>query len=187
MKSCKLIIKDEVNIKLEGLPVEIRRKLANAFKYEVGYAKYHPAYKLGRWDGTISLFGLGGNGYLSQLPRILEILENSDVEITEIEDLRTPVNIKFPEITTDFWGEQCWPKGHRFEGQPIRLREDQVEVVNRFLENPQCLQEIATGFGKCLAGDTEIEVEINEGSDFGRFLINKLQLELENDVTRNKT
>lgn len=154
MKSCKLIIKDEVNIKLEGLPVEIRRKLANAFKYEVGYAKYHPAYKLGRWDGTIALFGLGGNGYLSQLPRILEILENSDVEITEIEDLRTPVNIKFPEIATNFWGEQCWPKGHRFEGQPIRLREDQVEVVNRFLKNPQCLQEIATGFGKTITTAT---------------------------------
>jgi superfamily II DNA or RNA helicase len=154
MYSCKLIIRDEVNIKIDGLPVEIRRKLANAFKYEVGYAKYHPAYKLGRWDGTIALFGLGGNGYLSQLPRILEILENNDVDVAEIEDLRNPVKINFPKVTEDFWGEKCWPQGHRFEGQPIRLREDQVEVVNRFLENPQCLQEIATGFGKTITTAT---------------------------------
>jgi len=35
MTSCKLIIEDEVNIKLEGLPVEIRRKLTNALKFEV--------------------------------------------------------------------------------------------------------------------------------------------------------
>jgi superfamily II DNA or RNA helicase len=154
MYSCKLIIKDEVNIKIEGLPVEIRRKLANAFKYEVGYAKYHPAYKLGRWDGTIALFGLGGNGYLSQLPRILEILENNDVDVAEIEDLRNPVKISFTKIDTDFWGDKCWPSGHRFEGQPIRLREDQVEVVNKFLENPQCLQEIATGFGKTITTAT---------------------------------
>ena len=154
MYSCKLIIRDEVNIKIEGLPVEIRRKLANAFKYEVGYAKYHPAYKLGRWDGTIALFGLGGNGYLSQLPRILEILENNDVDVAEIEDLRNPVKINFPKVAEDFWGEKVWPQGHRFEGQPIRLREDQVEVVNRFLENPQCLQEIATGFGKTITTAT---------------------------------
>lgn len=154
MNSCKLIIRDEVNIKIDGLPVEIRRKLANKFKYEVGYAKYHPAYRLGRWDGTVSLFGLGGNGYLSQLPRILEILEHNDVDVTEIEDLRNPVNINFPKISEDFWGDQCWPKGHRFQGQPIRLRDDQVEVVNRFLENPQCLQEIATGFGKTITTAT---------------------------------
>jgi superfamily II DNA or RNA helicase len=154
MYSCKLIIRDEVNIKIEGLPVEIRRKLANEFKYEVGYAKYHPAYRLGRWDGMVSLFGLGGNGYLSQLPRVLQILENSNVSIEEIEDLRTPVKIQFPKVETDFWGNKCWPAGHRFAGEPIRLREDQVEVVNTFLENPQCIQEIATGFGKTITTAT---------------------------------
>lgn len=175
MPSCKLIIRDEVNIKIEGLSVEVRRKLANAFKYEIGYAKFHPAYKLGRWDGTVALFGLGGNGYLSQLPRVLQILDESGVEVAEIEDLRQLVNLTFPKVTTDFWGDQCWPKGHRFAGQPIRLREDQVEVINRFLENPQCLQEIATGFGKCLAGNTDIDVEIDTSSDFGQFLMNKLQ------------
>jgi superfamily II DNA or RNA helicase len=151
---CKLVIRDEVNIKVEGLPIEVRRKLANTFKYEVGYAKYHPAYKLGRWDGTVSLFGMGGNGYLSQLPRILEILENNRIAVDDVEDLREPVKLQFPKVTEDFWGEKCWPEGHRFAGQPIRLRDDQVEVVNRFLENPQCLQEIATGFGKTITTAT---------------------------------
>ena len=40
MASCRLIIEDEVNIKIEGLDVDIRRKLANALKFEVPYAKY---------------------------------------------------------------------------------------------------------------------------------------------------
>ena len=40
MASCKLIIEDEVNIKLEGLEVDVRRKLANALKFEVPYAKW---------------------------------------------------------------------------------------------------------------------------------------------------
>ena len=154
MPSCKLIIQDEVNIKLEGLSVEVRRKLSNAFKYEDPTARYRPAYKLGRWDGSITLFGLGGNGYLSQLPKVLEILENSGVEVAEVIDNRAPINLQFPRVEADFWGEQCWPAGHRFAGQPIRLREDQVEVVNKFLENPQCLQEIATGFGKTITTAT---------------------------------
>jgi superfamily II DNA or RNA helicase len=154
MTSCKLVIRDEVNIKIEGLSVEIRRKLSNTFKYEIPYARYHPAYKLGRWDGNVTLFGLGGNGYINQLPKILEVLENNNIQVSEIEDLRNPTNINFLKIKEDFWGEQCWPKGHRYEGQPIRLRDDQVDVINKFLENPQCLQEIATGFGKTITTAT---------------------------------
>ena len=30
----RLVIKDEVNIKLEGLPLDARKKLAATFKYE---------------------------------------------------------------------------------------------------------------------------------------------------------
>ncbi len=154
MPSCKLVIRDEVNIKLEGLPVEIRRKLSNTFKYEDPTARYRPAYKLGRWDGTVTLFGLGGSGYLHQLPKVLEVLEENNVEVEEVEDFRTSIELKFPEVTENFWGDRTWPKGHRFEGEPIRLRGDQVEVINKFLSNPQCLQEIATGFGKTITTAT---------------------------------
>jgi len=154
MPSCKLIIKDEVNLKLEGLTVEIRRKLSNTFKYVDPTARYRPAYKLGRWDGSVTLFGLGGNGYIHQLPKILEVLEQNNISIDEIEDKRKSLNLSFTPIGEDFWGDKCWPKGHRFEGQPIRLRTDQVQVVNKFLENPQCLQEIATGFGKTITTAT---------------------------------
>ena len=62
MATCKLIIEDEVNIKIEGLSVDIRRKLANALKFEVPYAKHMPQYKLGRWDGKVAFFGIGGGG-----------------------------------------------------------------------------------------------------------------------------
>jgi len=58
MATCKLIIEDEVNIKIEGLEVDVRRKLANALKFEVPYARYMPQYKLGRWDGKVAFFVL---------------------------------------------------------------------------------------------------------------------------------
>ncbi len=153
MASCKIIIKDEVNVKLENLDLDARKALVKKFKYEDPTARYRPAYKLGRWDGTVSFFGLGGTTYLSMLPQVLEYLEQKNYYI-ELDDRRNPTNLKFDEISEDFWGEKCWPVGHRFAGQPIRLRDDQVEVINKFLENPQCIQEIATGFGKTITTAT---------------------------------
>ena len=153
MPNCKITILDEVNIKISNLDLDVRKALVKKFKYEDPTARFRPAYKLGRWDGTVSFFGLGGTTYLSLLPQVLEYLESKNFYI-ELEDQRTPITLGFEKISTDFWGEKTWPKGHRFEGQPIRLREDQVEVINIFLENPQCIQEIATGFGKTITTAT---------------------------------
>jgi superfamily II DNA or RNA helicase len=153
LATCKVIIKDEINVKIENLDLDTRKALVKKFKYEDPTARYRPAYKLGRWDGTISFFGLGGTTYLSMLQQVLEFLESRNYYI-ELEDQRIATDLKFTEIFEDFWGEKCWPKGHRFEGHPIRLRDDQVEVINKFLENPQCLQEIATGFGKTITTAT---------------------------------
>ena len=156
MASTKLIIKDEVNIKFENLPLEARKKLAATFKYEIPYARYHPAYKLGRWDGTVSLFGLGGTGYINQIERILEVLSKLGIEVSEVEDLREPTKLEFDKVTETYWADmgKTWPKGHPAEGQPIMLRDYQVEAINRFLENPQALQEIATGAGKTITTAT---------------------------------
>ena len=153
MPSCKIIIKDEVNVKIENLDLDTRKALVKKFKYEDPTARYRPSYKLGRWDGSVSFFGLGGTTYLSMLGQVLEELENKNYHF-EIEDLRTSPALEFEKVTEDFWGNLCWPDGHRFAGQPIRLRDDQVEVVNKFLENPQCIQEIATGFGKTITTAT---------------------------------
>lgn len=153
MPSCKITILDEVNVKISNLDLDARKALVKKFKYEDPTARYRPAYKLGRWDGTVSFFGIGGTTYLSMLPQVLDFLESKNYYI-ELEDLRNPTNLKFPKISEDFWGESCWPEGHRFAGQPIRLRDDQVEVINKFLENPQCIQEIATGFGKTITTAT---------------------------------
>ena len=153
LTSCKIIIKDEVNIKIENLDLDTRKALVKKFKYEDPTARFRPSYKLGRWDGSISFFGLGGTTYMSMLPQVLEYLESKNYYI-KLEDQRRTTLLSFSEITEDFWGDQTWPIGHRFAGQKIRLRDDQVEVINKFLENPQCIQEIATGFGKTITTAT---------------------------------
>ena len=155
MSTCKLIIKDEVNIKVDGLAVETRRKIANKLKYDLPYARHMPAYKLGRWDGTKSFFGIGGNGYLAHLDVILPIVENDGYEI-DVEDLRESHDFQFTPVTETFWADKgkTWPKGHPEAGKPIILRDYQYDVVNKFLENPQALQEVATGAGKTITTAT---------------------------------
>lgn len=137
------------------MAVETRRKIANKLKYELPYARHMPAYKLGRWDGTKSFFGIGGNGFLAHLDIILPIVESDGYDI-EVEDLRIPKQLSFEPIDEMYWANKgkTWPAGHPNAGDPIVLRDYQFEVVNKFLENPQSLQEIATGAGKTVTTAT---------------------------------
>jgi|TARA_B100000003_G_scaffold205772_1_gene219985 superfamily II DNA or RNA helicase len=167
MASCKLIIEDEVNIKFEGLAVDVRRKISNALKFEVPYARYMPQYKLGRWDGKVGFFGLGGSGYVNHLDTITDVLHKQGVEISEIIDRREVVDLNFEDIKEDFWGDKTWPKGHPAEGEKIRLRDYQVEVINNFLQNPQALQEVATGAGKTIITATLSKIT----EHYGRSLV----------------
>jgi superfamily II DNA or RNA helicase len=53
-------------------------------------------------------------------------------------------------VREDSFAHIKWPKGHPAVGEPIVMRDYQVEIVNNFLANPQCLQEVATGAGKTI-------------------------------------
>jgi superfamily II DNA or RNA helicase len=149
MATARIIIRDEVNVKIEGLDLDTRKELVKKFKYFQQSARYQPAYRLGRWDGCVSFFGLGGTTYVSLLDRVLPMLEGWGYYI-EVEDERVSEPLEFEKITEEFWGDQTWPVGHRFAGEKIRLRDDQVGVVNNFLANPQALQSVATGAGKTI-------------------------------------
>jgi len=88
MKQCKIIVKDEVNVKIEGLELGERKALMKLFEFEVPGARYLPSVRLGRWNGKTSYFSLGGSSYINLLPEILPVLENSGYDI-ELEDTRT--------------------------------------------------------------------------------------------------
>ena len=150
MNKCTIEIKDEVNCKLVGLDVDARRRLSAKFKYEVPYARHLPSVKLGRWDGKIAYFQLGGSTYVNLLPEIIEWLLERNYEISLDDQRSAKQNFDFKTITEESFKHVLWPKGHPAEGQPILLRDYQVEIVNSFLSNTQCLQEVATGAGKTL-------------------------------------
>ena len=150
MKECKLIIKDEVNVKIEGLELGDRKTLMKMFEFEIPGARYLPAVRLGRWNGKSSFFAMGGSTYINLLPEILPLLEQAGYDI-ELEDSRQyQTTFSFAQVSEETFKHKLWPAKHIMAGQPVVLRDYQIEIINRFLENPQCIQEVATGAGKTL-------------------------------------
>jgi superfamily II DNA or RNA helicase len=150
MAVARLLIKDEVNVKIEGLDLTERKFLSNKFKYEIPGARYLPAVRLGRWDGKVAYFQMGGSTYTNLLPEIIPYLDERgyDIQLEDLRDYRT--QFEFSQVTEQTFAHKTWPDKHPIAGQPVVLRDYQVEIINKFLENPQCLQEIATGAGKTL-------------------------------------
>ena len=101
-------------------------------------------------------FGIGGTGYVNHLDVVQEVLSKNRVQIVDIEDRRHPIQLNFTPVTESYWADQGvqWPEGHPAEGEDIILRDYQVEAINNFLNNPQSLQQIATGAGKTITTAT---------------------------------
>ena len=125
MKQCKLIIRDEVNVKIEGLELAERKALMKKFEYEKPGARYLPSVRLGRWNGKISFFSLGGSTYVNLLPEILPLLDNAGYDI-ELEDLRTyGTTFNFNRIEEGTFSQHSWPKGHPKAGEPV-MKDDKI-------------------------------------------------------------
>ena len=150
MKPAVLHVRDEVNVKIEGLDLDTRRKLTNLFKYDIPGARYMPAVRLGRWDGKMAFFQLGGSTYINLLPEILPVLNSCGYSVTLDDQRDYEVDYTLTPVTELSYCEYQWPPLHPQAGTEIKLRDYQVEVINNFLSNPQSLQEVATGAGKTL-------------------------------------
>jgi superfamily II DNA or RNA helicase len=147
---CILRITDEVNVKFDGLELDIRKRLTNAFKKEIPHARYLPAVRLGRWDGKKAYFNLGGTSYVNLLSEILPMIDAAGYDV-ELDDQRNyQTHFEFQQVESNSFNNYVWPKGHVHEGEPIEIRDHQITVINQFLANPQSLQEVSTGAGKTL-------------------------------------
>ena len=149
MSKATITVTDECNCKITGLDAPTRKRLHTKFKYPVPGAFFMPAVKLGRWDGMTSLFQMGGMTFVNMLPEIIEEIQNSyDFDL----DDRRSYSIDYTPstVTADSYAHKTWPEGHPVAGEPIMLRDYQVDVINGFLEDTQSMQCVATGSGKTL-------------------------------------
>lgn len=149
MPKCTLEIRDEVNVRFVGVDPSTRRKLKSKVEFFLPQARHMPAYKLGRWNGCVSFCDVGGRTFFHLLEDLLPIVVEAGYEI-DVQDHRPQFHADFSDIQADYLSDQTWPSKHPAAGEPIVLRDYQVEVINRFLENPQSIQEVATGAGKTI-------------------------------------
>lgn len=156
-KTTQLIIDDEVNVFFRNLDPKTRRDCYEAVKHIMYNARHTMAVRMGHWDGSVSLFNLNGATYLNALERVLPVIINNGYEI-EIEDNRKTHTFDFKPIDENYLKDNkpdaVWPKGHPAEGQPIILRDYQVDAINNFLSNTQSTQIISTGGGKTVTSAT---------------------------------
>jgi len=150
MPKTTLQILDEVNIKFLDLDITTRRKLVQALEYEIPYARHMPSFKLGRWNGKLSFCDIGARSYINLLDKLLPIVQEAGYEI-EVEDLReNSQTFEFEAVKEDSYSHIKWPKGHPLAGEPIMIRDHQVEVINSYLENPTGINIAPTGAGKTI-------------------------------------
>lgn len=150
MKKTILNIQNEVTCNFIDLPAETRRKLTAKYKVFNPSNRYLPAVRLGRWDGKHPFFTLSGQTYINMLPAIFEDLINDGYDI-ELQDERTYIrDFEFEKINEDTYNYINWPEGHQLAGQPIKLRDHQVDAVNAMLENLQGVNILPTSSGKTI-------------------------------------
>jgi len=142
-------VRDEVYMTIAGLAPSDHKFLFDKFSVFVDGYFFMPAYKLGRWNGKIAYYDNTGKVYFRFLEEILPYLEKWGYEI-ELHDERRPVSLVTTRLTKD------WFNGR--SQVPIEIRPYQVEAVNLALDAGSGFVIAATGAGKCVHGDTLLNI-----------------------------
>lgn len=165
-KICTIKIQDEVNCQVKGLDTKTNRRCHSKLKFKLPHARHLPSVKLGRWDGTVQFYSVGGNTQINLLDYIVPIITSSGYEI-EIEDKRQPFDFRHPIVDKDFMSDIKWGEDHPVApNQPIDLYEHQVKIINNFINNPQSIQTAPTSAGKTITCAALCRVAENYGRTF---------------------
>lgn len=151
---CTLRIKDQVNIKFEGVDPVTRKALWNKLGFMNPKARHMPQFKLGRWDGKVRFATIGGGTYFNLLDQALPVILGAGYEI-DLVDERPDWNFEIGLVDKTFLSDYTWPAGHPLEHQPIILNDHQVESINTYLTpnqvgNRHAIQAISTSAGKTI-------------------------------------
>ncbi len=152
-KHAKIIIKDNVNVKIDGLTVEDYQNLSNQYSVFVQGAFYTPQYKLGVWDGYKRFFDINGKTYLAFIDKIVEYLVINGYDIS-LDDSRKLLKNPTKRASINQFSHLSG-----YGGKPIELRPYQVDAVNTMIENGRGVGLSATGSGKCHSYNTLINIE----------------------------
>jgi len=146
---CTINVLDEVNCQINGLRPEHLEILWNKFGVFVDGYFHMPQFQLRRWDGKLRFFEKTGKTYTKLLDEIVPYLCSWNYEVSLV-DKRLPAPVIADRVDESF-----------FKLADFKLRPYQVEVVNGLLAEGTGFAICATGSGKCLSGDTLININVS--------------------------
>lgn len=141
-KKLILVMEDEIRCSFIGMDKEHLRLFVEAYSLFAPNYFFNPQYKLGNWDGRIRFFTWNGQTYNTLLPEILPSLSKLGYTV-EVKDLREAAFFKPAPITEDYFSHV-----ETESGEPIKLRDYQVNFVNQLMAAGNGIGVAATSAGK---------------------------------------
>jgi len=142
-KIATIRIKDEVNCVILGLRKKDADYLWDLYKERVPNYNFHPKFQMGQWDGYLRFFYKTGITYVYLLEDIVPRLINLGYTI-KLSDKRKNANVTPEPIDENFFSDII----NEATGKPWVIRDYQVELVNRLLEEGSGIAVAGTGSGK---------------------------------------
>jgi len=148
MRTARIEIEDEVNIRIRGLDPDTLEEAKKALTYYVPGHRFMPHFKQGWWDGTIKLMTDTGKTKLGLLEDIAPILTKRRYEFTVVDKRKdwSHVSNQLRFVDENAHEGYFWKK----DNSPIVLRDYQVEGINTALEKGSGILQLATAGGKSI-------------------------------------
>lgn len=134
-KTCTVTVADQTNVLFTGLDASTNAKCKSLFTFWSPGYRFSPAYKLGRWDGKVSLWKDGWTQLNLLSDELFDAIEASGYDII-IDDRRPALDMELRLVGS---GEQFGS---------VVPRPYQVEAANHLLTNRTGMLKMATGSGK---------------------------------------
>jgi superfamily II DNA or RNA helicase len=122
----------------------IAQELSDFFTFEVPGARFTPAYKNRIWDGKIRMYDIHRKTlYVGLLKYVLDFAERNEYEVEYINDVITNT-----PITTDVVAKFAEHLNPCSRGEPITIRDYQIEAVTKAITDERTLLLSPTASGK---------------------------------------
>lgn len=121
-------------------------EIVDFFTFEYPGAKFTPQYRARLWDGKIRLAdAIRKTLYVGLLPYLYHFAERNQYTIEAVNELISTDDVEFEQVQE--YAQSLNLHGH---GQPIDIREYQLEAVHTALRDARCVLLSPTGSGKSL-------------------------------------
>jgi superfamily II DNA or RNA helicase len=135
--------KDQVHCQIDSPDVGVLQEISDFFTFEQPGARFMPQYKAKLWDGKVRLFNLFTRElYQGLVPYVKTFAEQNQYSFAD----ERPA-LPEPYLDVQQYMEDLNLQGH---GQPITIRDYQIDAVKHAIYNHRTLLLSPTGSGKSL-------------------------------------